>query len=96
MKVLTIPEVNNLIDILSATGQIFTAEFIKKTDGTVRVMNCRTGVKKHLKGGKLAFNPADYRLLPVYDLKSKGYRFVNLKTLRKISYAGSVYGVFKG
>ncbi len=95
MSVLTIPEVNGLIKILSSTGQIFTAEFIKK-DGTVRVMNCRTGVKKHLKGGKLAFDPAKYRLLPVYDLKHRGYRFVNLKTLRKISYAGSVHYVFKG
>jgi len=95
MSVLTIPEVNGLIKILGATGQIFTAEFIKK-DGSIRVMNCRTGVKKHLKGGKLAFNPADYKLLPVYDLKAKGYRFVNLKTLRKISYGGSVHYVFKG
>lgn len=95
MKLLTIPETNGLIKILGESGRIFTAEFTKK-DGTVRVMNCRTGVKKHLKGGRLAFNPADYKLLPVYDLKKEGYRFINLKTLRKISFAGSVYYFYKG
>ena len=34
-----------LIEFLN--GQFFTIEFIKK-DGTLRVMNCRTGVKKYL------------------------------------------------
>jgi hypothetical protein len=34
-----------LIEFLN--GQFFTVEFIKK-DGTLRVMNCRTGVKKYL------------------------------------------------
>lgn len=95
MRILTKETIGSLLNVLGTTGQIFTAEFIKK-DGTVRIMNCRTGVKKHLRGGRLAFNPKDYGLLPVFDLKKKGYRFVNLNTLRSISHGQEIYYFYKG
>jgi hypothetical protein len=42
---------NNLaIKLLNTNGKIVTVTFTKK-DGSIRIMNCRLGVTKHLKGG---------------------------------------------
>ena len=71
--------------------QFFTVEFIKK-DGTLRRMNCRLGVTKHLRGGEstVAYLP---HLVPVYDMKAKAYRVINLKTLVSITADGMHYAV---
>jgi hypothetical protein len=50
-------------------GRTFTVEFVKRGDGSLRVMNCRRGVKKGVKGVGMAYNPADYALLNVYDMQ---------------------------
>jgi hypothetical protein len=68
-------------------GKIFTVEFIKK-DGTVRKMNARLGVKKHLKGGSLAFDPSERNLLPVFDMQKEGYRMINASTILTIKIGG--------
>ena len=72
------------------SGKIFTAEFIKK-DNTRRVINCRTNVKKYLKGGTLNFNPTAKNLLPVFDLQKKQYRFINLSTLISVTIKQKKY-----
>jgi hypothetical protein len=65
---------NNLaIKLLNTNGKIVSVTFIKK-DGTIRVMNCRLGVTKHLKGGESTLDPTKY--ITVYDLQSKGYRAI--------------------
>lgn len=64
--------------ILTSNGKIFSVEFIKK-DGSRRLMNCRLGVTKHLKGG-ISTLDAD-RFITVYDLQSKGYRAIDKKTI---------------
>ena len=68
-------------------SQIFTVEFTKK-DGTKRVMNARLGVKKHLKGGKKAYDAESKGLLTVYDLTSKDYRTVTVSNIKKIKTQG--------
>ena len=68
-------------------GKIFTVEFVKK-DGTVRKMNARLGVKKHLKGGSLAFDPLERNLLPVFDMQKEGYRMINASTILTIKIGG--------
>ena len=70
-----------------ADGKIFTVEFIKK-DGTLRKMNARVGVKKHLKGGTLAFDPSERNLLPVFDMQKEGYRMINASTILNIKIGG--------
>ena len=66
---------NNFIDrILNSNGKIFTVEFTKK-DGTIRIMNCRLGVTKYLKGGSSTLDPNKF--ITVYDMQSKGYRAIN-------------------
>jgi hypothetical protein len=73
-------------NILAATeGKFFTVVFTKK-DGTVRTMNCRTGVKKHLKGGVSTLDASKY--LTVYDLQSEGYRAVNYSTIQAVTCNG--------
>ena len=74
------------------SGKIFTAEFIKK-DNTRRVMNCRTNVKKFTNGKGLSFDPIARNLLPVYDLKAKDYRFINLSTLISVTIKGETFNI---
>jgi len=64
-------------------NKFFTISFIKK-DGTLRKMNARLGVTKHLKGGKKSYNPDDFNYLTVFDLGKKQYRTVNLNTVKEI------------
>lgn len=69
----------NFVDrILNSNGKIMTVKFIKK-DGSLRVMNCRLGVTKHLKGGSSTLNPDKF--ITVYDLKSEGYRAIDKESI---------------
>lgn len=63
----------------STNGRTFTVHFVKK-DGTVRKINCRTNVRKYLKGGEstIAGKP---NLLSVFDMQKKAYRCINLDTI---------------
>lgn len=78
--------------IYNSNGKIFSVVFIKK-DGTIRKMNCRTKVTKHLKGGSLKFSPSSKGLCVVYDLQKKAYRMINLNTIINIKMEGSNYDV---
>lgn len=51
--------------------------FVKRTDDELRWMICRTGVHKDETGRGLWFNPDDYDLVAVYDIKKKAYRFIS-------------------
>lgn len=68
-------------------NKIFTVVFIKK-DGTERKMRAMLGVKVHLKGGELSYDPSEKNYLIVWDLDKKGYRTVNFNTIRSIKYLG--------
>lgn len=82
--------IDGLRDLLS-TGRFFSIEFIKRTTGELRVMNARTGVKKHLKGGELNYDPELHKLLPVYDVDKKGYRSIPLDAVQSITVDGTKY-----
>jgi hypothetical protein len=84
---MTINEIRNL-----AGTQIFSAKFVKK-DGTVREMVCRLGVKKHLKGGELAYDAKSMGYLPVFDMQKEEYRMININTLIEVKINGMVYKV---
>jgi hypothetical protein len=76
--------------INKSKGRIFSVTF-KKKDNTIRVMNCRLEVKKHLKGGELAYNPSLKGLKSVFDMQSKEYRMINLETIKRLSINGEHY-----
>ena len=52
-----------------ADGKIFTVDFIKRTNGEPRTMNCRRNVQKGVKGVGLKFDPKEKDLLVVYDMQ---------------------------
>jgi len=82
---MTINEIKNL-----AGSQIFSVKFYKK-DGTLREMVCRLGVKKHLKGGELAYDAKSLGYLPVFDMQKEDYRMINTNTIVEIKINGQVY-----
>ena len=87
-EALVTPIIKNMV------GQkIFKAKFVKK-NGEVREMNCKLGVKKHLKHG-INVNNRD-RYLTVYDMKSEGYRNINLNTILEIRCGNKLIKRFIG
>ena len=76
----------------TSNGKIFTAHFVKK-DGSARKMNCRTGVSKYVTGVGLKFDPKSKGLLGVFDLQSKGYRFISLDKVFKLTISGETHEV---
>ena len=72
-------------------GKIFTIAF-QKSDGSIRIMNCRRGVKKYLKGGKstIASNPD---LVGVYDTQKKDYRCFDTRRTISIKSRGALISV---
>lgn len=90
------------VELIKETKNIFTVTFIKK-DGTVREMNCRLNVDKYVTGKGQSYNPADYDLLTVYDMKearklddidkAKAYRNINLRTLQSLTVNGESFKI---
>lgn len=68
------------------SGLFFSAEFIKK-DGSVRKINARSGVKKHLRpdAKPRTYNPGELGYANVWDRQIKDYRLINLQTLTKVN-----------
>ena len=76
--------------IKDSKGLIFAATFTKK-DGSSRLMNARLG-KKYTPTGKAApYKAEDYNLLPVYDMKIKAFRMININTLTNLSINANKY-----
>lgn len=76
--------------IKESKGKIFAATFTKK-DGSSRLMNARLG-KKYTPTGKAApYKAEDYNLLPVYDMKIKAFRMININTLTNLSINANKY-----
>jgi hypothetical protein len=73
------------IEIIKS-GLFFSAEFIKK-DGSVRTINARSGVKKHLKPNakEPSYDPNELGYKKVWDRQIKDYRLINLQTLTKVN-----------
>jgi len=78
--------------IKDTKGKFFTVTFIKK-DGTTRIMNARLGVKAYLRGGELPYNPEEKGLIPVYDVKTKDYRMININTITNLKIGTTEYQV---
>lgn len=68
-------------------NSFFSVVFVKKT-GELRKMQCRLGVKKHLKGGELKYNPDDHSYMIVFDTVKQAYRTINLNTIQYIAFKG--------
>lgn len=73
------------------SGHIFAVEFVKRTDGTLRKMTCRTGVTKGTQGGSMGYEPSEHDLLSVYDVEKKGFRSIPVDAVLHLSMQGKRY-----
>lgn len=62
-------------------GRFFSVTFLKR-DGTIRKLNGRLGVTKHLKGCDRTIPD---NIVVVYDLQAKGYRSFDITRLLTIN-----------
>ena len=74
-------------------SQFFTVTFVKRTTGETRVMNCRKGVKKGVKGVGHRYNVADKGLICVRDVQKRAFRMIALESINGIEMAGKTYKV---
>lgn len=74
--------------VAESNGKIVTVTFTKK-DGTLRVMTCRLGVTKHLKGGESTLDAGQY--LTVFDMAKQAYRAINKDTIVSVKASGEVF-----
>jgi len=76
--------------IKESKGLIFSTTYIKK-DNTIRTLTSRTG-KQYTPTGKAApYKAQDYNLLPLYDMRKKAFRMLNLNTLITLSINKNKY-----
>lgn len=74
-------------------------KFIKRTDGTIREMTCRTGVKQGVQGKGLVYNPKDKNLLVVWipeqdrrdNTRDNGYRCLPIDSVLEVHAEGKVW-----
>jgi len=71
-------------------NSIFSARFIKR-DGTERTMRCRLGVRKHLKGGTLSYDPAAVNNLIVFDMERGAYRTIPFDRILELRVSGETF-----
>jgi hypothetical protein len=90
--------------LMKYEGQIITVSFIKRTNGELRVLNGRVGVKKYVKGaaGKgPSYDPKAHNLFTIFDMqvaarlpeeqRAKAYRSIGLESVLEIHAGGLVY-----
>lgn len=73
---------STVLDLIrTAGGKIFRIDFVKK-DGSDRKMICRTGVKRHVTGAGMSWDPEARGYVVVFDCQKRQYRMVNAGTVR--------------
>ena len=80
--------------INDSKGRFFTATFRKK-NGESRVINCRRGVTKGVKGTGKAINTDVLGMITVYAVQEKGYKKLNLQTLTNLRINKCEYRIRK-
>lgn len=92
MQVITKNEVSKIFKNLDH-NLFFSVSFYKK-DGTLRTMNCRMGVTKHLTPNPTRQKPEmPENMITVYDVQNAGYRYINCNTVIRISAEHYTYEV---
>lgn len=77
--------VSNLVK----NGKIFSVEFIKRTNGQMRRMVARTGVRSE--GGSLNYDPHYHNLITVYDMEKRGFRNIPVDNIISLKAGGNTY-----
>ena len=74
-------------DWIDASNRIFAVDFVKRSTGERRVMNCRRKCLCHLKDGPAAYCPDERGLIVVFDMRN-GYRSIPLEGITRIKIDG--------
>ena len=74
--------------IQQTKGKFFTVQFVKRTTGEVRKMNCRIGVSKGVTGTGKTYDPEEKGLVTVWDTQAKNFRSINLDGIISITSQG--------
>lgn len=72
-------------------GKFFTIHFYKRSDGSLRKMTARTGVKKGVKGTGMKYNPEQHNLQVVFDIRQGEFRAIPLDQIVSIKFRGQTY-----
>jgi len=73
-----------------SNGTFFSCHFIKK-NGEYRKMVARLGVTKGVKGiGRSYDEVKEYNLLTVYDVQKKGFRRIQLGSIKHLQVKGEL------
>jgi hypothetical protein len=73
---------NEAVQIIRS-GKFCNVVFSKRSDDSRRSMTCRSGVKRHLKGGDKPYEPKEHQLITVYEVNSKenGYKAIPVERI---------------
>jgi len=90
MQTITQDKAKELIH--NTNGKIFSSVFTKK-DGSIRLMTGRLKVKKYLTDNARPrpYDPNKYNLICLFDMINKGYRMINIETLKQITINKTKY-----
>lgn len=77
--------------LVNQLGRFVGLEFVKK-DGSVRRLNGRLGVVKHLKTGEVS-ERSDLPYITVYDVHARGYRSVSMATVSKVRAVNTDFAI---
>ncbi len=72
-------------------NQFFTVTFVKRSDGSIRKMNCRKGVSKGVTGEGRKYDPKSHGLVGVRDVQAKAFRMIPLEGITAINITGRKY-----
>ena len=90
METITQDKAKQLIH--KTNGKIFSSVFTK-TDGSIRLMTGRLKVTKHLNDNakERPYDPNKYNLICLFDMINKGYRMINVNTLKQVTINKTKY-----
>jgi len=90
METITQDKAKQLIH--NTNGQIFSSVFVKK-NGDLRIMTGRLKVTKHLteNAKPRPYDPNKYNLICLFDMINKGYRMINIETLKQLTINKNKY-----
>lgn len=77
----------NLLEYLQQTGGIFNVKFYK-TNGELRSINARFGVRKGVTGKGLSYSPEEYGNIIIFSMNDNGFRTVKLDNVVSIKFNG--------
>tara|TARA_B100000029_G_C17441397_1_gene911588 strand:- start:804 stop:1079 length:276 start_codon:yes stop_codon:yes gene_type:complete len=89
VQYLTIKQAENRMNAMG--NRPFRVTFRKRTDGTIRTMKVKNGVRDATKGGSLGYDPKNHNLRHVVDLDAmlmgSGWRMIPLDQVVSITGA---------